>query len=74
MAPSQTFEILIAGEERFQEELHSCLNCPPYALLRATHNAQLFAHVAARTPFLILAQFDAPQLQPFPFTSSRLGK
>ncbi len=66
MAPAQTFEILIAGEERFQEELHSCLNCPPYTLRRATHSAQLFAHVAAHMPFLILAQFDAPQLPPFP--------
>lgn len=65
MVSEQTFEILIAGEDRFQAALRARLNLPPYSLRLAENGAQVRACVA-RTPLhLVIAQFDAPDLPSF---------
>ena len=66
MVSEQTFEILIAGEDRFQAALRARLSLPPYTLRLAENSAQVRACVARTSPHLILAQFDAPGLPSYP--------
>jgi len=65
MDVEQKFDILIAGDDQFQEGIRQQLFNSQYSFRSVASNKQIFALMAQRHPHFMVIQFDAPALIPF---------